>query len=266
MGKRSTGRKRGIQRGVGKHKIKIKPLEGEKSEAVFGLHKSVYASLGEKCFEILYQGSVFFQLIPFRRNAAGEYVPLNWKQKIGHYAVLSLGFVILLQKTLGTLELLLFEELKIETFMCLSLFLIYMVATMIGLGVWARPEETMDLLNSWPRILSCIQEIREEPALGPFDDISTTLKVITVLLVTQGIAFAAALMTIIMSNLPICLFPMAESLGLIPDGIMPRFGWQLLFFPLEYLTDLPPVLIAPYSGSILLILVGVLKLYLQELR
>ena len=124
----------------------------------------------------------------------------------------------------------------------------------------------MDLLNGWPGILSCIQEIREEPALGPFDDISTTLKVITVLLVAQGIAFAAALLTIIMSNLPICLFPMAESLGLIPDGLLPRFGWQLLFFPLEYLTYLPPMLIAPYSGSILLIMVGVLKLYLQELR
>ena len=47
-----------------------------------------------------------------------------------------------------------------ETFMCISLFIIYLVAFMIGLGIWAWPEEIMDLLNSWPKILACLEEIR----------------------------------------------------------------------------------------------------------
>ena len=267
MGKRSTGRKRGIQRGGGKHKIKIKKLSGKEDETVLGLGKSVYSALGAKSFEFLYQGSVFLNLVPFRRNDSGEYVPLDcWKQKVKYYAVLCLGFVFMLHKILATVEILLFEELKIQTFMCISLSLVYLIAVMIGLGIWARPEETMDLLNSWPRILSCIQEVREGPRLSPFDDVSTALKVITVLVVTQGIALAAALMTIKMNTLPVSLFPLAESLGLIPEGVLPRFGWALLFVPLEYLTYVPPMFIAPYSGGILLVLVGVLKLYLQELR
>ena len=266
MGKRSTGRKRGIQRGVGKHKIKIKKLPKKTEETLFGVDKSVYSATGEKCFEFLYQGSVFFQLVPFRRTATGQYVPLNWKQKLAHYAVLSLSAASTLHKTLGTLEFLLFEELKVETFMCISLFLICLISMMVSLGVWARQEETMDLLNAWPHILACIQEIREGPPLSPFDDMSTALKLSAAVLVAQGIAFNALLLTIIFDNLPVCLFPVAEGLGLIPEGILPHYGWQLLFYPLEYLTYLAPMFIAPYSGGILLVLVGVLKLYLQELR
>ena len=115
MGKRSNRRRRRIQRGVGKHKIKTKPLEINGCETIFGIEKSAFFHVGAKCFEILYQGSVFFQLVPFRRiTTSGQYIPLNWKQKVGHYSVLCLGFVILLQKTLGTLDLLLFEELKIH--------------------------------------------------------------------------------------------------------------------------------------------------------
>ena len=32
---------------------------------------------------------------------------------------------------------------------------------------------------------------------------------------------------------------MAESVGLIPSGALPRFAWQLVFFPLEYLAYMP---------------------------
>ena len=211
MGKRSTGRKRGILRGLGKHKIKIKPLEGQSGETVFGVKKSVVSDLGAKCFEVMYQGSVFFQLVPFRRTIGGEYIPLIWKQKVPHYAVLCLWFALTLHKLLGTLEILLFEELKVQTFICVTLFLIHLVAIGYSVGVWARPEETMDLLNSWPLILPCIQEIRKDKLpFSPFDDASTALKLILNLAVTQGVAFTAAVMTVMMSNLPVCLFPLGR--------------------------------------------------------
>ena len=267
MGKKSTGRKRGIQRGVGKHKIQSTALNARPGHDGFlGIGRSVYFAVGHKCFDLLYRGTEFFQLAPFRRTLSGKYVPLNLKQKFRYCAALGIGLALMLQKLWGTAELLLFEELKIETFMCISLCLIYLVAFMIGLGIWAQPEETMDLLNSWPDILACLEEIREGPSPTPFDDMSTTLKVIAVFLVSQGIAFAAGLLSLIMSNLPICFFPMAEKYGLISQGIMPRFGWQLLFFPLEYFSYVPPVFIGPFSGGILLTLMGVLKIYLEEVR
>ena len=136
----------------------------------------------------------------------------------------------------------------------------------LSLGVLVRPEETVDLLNSWPQILSCIQEIRREPPrLSSFDEVSTSVKTVDVLLVSQGIALVAAVITVITSNLTACLFPLVKRLGIIPEGILPHFGWQLLFFPLEYLTYIPPMFITSLSGAILMVLVGVLKLCMQEL-
>ena len=268
MGKRTTGKKRGILRGVAKYKIKSKKLTQQDDwKTIFGLEKSMYSALGAKCFQIIVKGSFFFYLVPFRRTAGGEYVRLeNWKQKVRHYAALCVGFASALHKVLGAAEVLLFQELSVESFMVISVVLIYSVTILLSVAVLARPEETMDLLNSWPRILACIQEILEGPTLSPFDDVSTSLKVIAIFLVSQGVVIAALLLSIVMGHLPVFWLPLADRLGLIPEGIMPRFGWQLLFLPLEYLTYLPPMFIAPFSGGIMVVLVGVLKLYLRELR
>ena len=266
MGKKSTGKKRGIQHGVGKHKIRSKPLKAKEGErTVFGIGESVYFSLGRKCFEFWFHCCEKLYLAPFTRTEDGEFVPVNHKSTFIHRCAWFVKFLMLLHKLGGLAKMLLFEELKIETFMCTSLFLIYFVAFSISVGMIARPTETMDLLNSWPYILSCLKDIREDVP-SQFDDLSEALKLMAVLLATQGIAVAAALLSLAFSTLPTCYFPAAESLGLIPEGLLPRFAWQLIFFPLEYLTYLPPMFAAPLTGGMLLILAGVCKLVGQEIR
>ena len=141
-------------------------------------------------------------------------------------------FLMLLHKLSGLGIMLCSEELKIQTFMCTSHFLIYWVSFCISAVMVIRPRETMDLLNSFPFILSCLKESRKGVP-SQFDDLSAALKIVAVLLATQGIAIAAALLSLAFSTLPTCYFPAAESLGLIPGGLLPRFAWQLIFFPLE---------------------------------
>lgn len=271
MGKKSTGRKRGIQRGVGKYKIRSKVVGAEQDddngEGFLGFQRSAFLAAGQKCFDILFEGTKFFQLAPFRRTLTGQYVPLTSKQTILHYAAIIIGVLFMLQKFVGTAQLLFYEELKIETFMCVSLFVIHFAACMICLGMWARPKETMELLNSWPQILACLEEIQGDGRPPtPFDNMSTSLKVIACFLVTQGIALATGILSLLFSNLPACFFPMADKYGLIPEGVLPRFGWQLVFFPLEYFSYVPPMFAAPFSAAILLTLMGVLQVYLDQLR
>ena len=266
MGKRSTSKKRGIQRGVAKHKIKSKALklkEGERT--VLGVAESFYVSTAAKCFEFWFYCCGKLYLAPFTRTESGEYVPLDRKSKLIHSFVWLAKLLMLLHKLVGTVVILLREGLKIETFMCTSHLLIYLVSFCISLGMIARPKETIDLLNSWPYILSCLKEIRKDVP-SPFDDLSAALKIMAVLVATQGIAVAAALLTLAFSTLPTCYFPAAEYLGLIPDGMLPRFAWQLMFFPMEYLTYLPPMLSTPLCGSLFLILVGVHRMVGHELR
>ena len=266
MGKRTTGKKRGIQRGVGKHKIRSKPFKGKDGErCVFCIGESVYFSGGRKLFEFWFSYCCGMYLIPFTRTSNGEYVRLDRKGLLIHYSVWTVKFFMLLHKLSGLGIMLWSEELKIETFMCTSHFLIYLVSFCISLVMVVRPQETMELLNSFPFILSCLKET-EKGVASQFDDLSTALKMMAVLLATQGIAIAAALLSLAFSTLPTCYFPAAESLGLIPAGLLPRFAWQLMFFPLEYATYLPPMFSAPLAGSIFLILLGVFRMVENKLR
>ena len=267
MGKRSTGKKRGIQRGVAKHKIRSKALNGTPGggRIFLGIEESAYFSWGKRCFDFWFFCCQKLYLAPFTRTATGQYVPWDGKSKHIHYFTWFLMFLILLHKAWGLSIILLYEELKMETFLCISLFLVYFVPFCVSLGVIARPKETMDLLNSWPIILSCLKEVRHDVS-SPFDDMSEAFELIALLLMTQGIAVTAALLSLAFSTLPTCYFPLLERMGLIPEAVLPRFGWQLIFFPLEYATSLPAMLIGAFAGSIVLIVVGVFNIYTNELR
>ena len=221
--------------------------------------------LGIKSFEFLFYWCSKLYLAPFTRTETGEYVSLDRKSKGIHYLVWFIMFLALLHKIVVLAIMLSDEELKIEAFICASQFLVYFISFGVSLGMIARPKESMDLLNSWPYILSCLKEVRGD---GPsqFDDLSASLKLIAVVLAPQAIALGGPLLSLVYSTIPTCYFPMAQSLGLIPEGLLPRFTWQLIFSPLEYITYLPPMLSAPLSGSLLLILIGVLRMVCSELR
>ena len=266
MGKKSTSKKRGIQRGAAKHKIRSKLLTGKDSKrTVLGITASVYFSIGRKCFEFLLHGCGKLYLAPFTPTASGEYVPLDRKARLMHYFIWFLNFLTFLHKLGGLVTSLLQEDVNIETFMGTSVFVAYLAALCLSLSMIARPRETIDLLNSWPYILSCLKEVQSDVP-SEFDDMSATLKLIALLAVTQGLAVGLALVSLPFSRLPTCVFPTAERLCMIPKGLLPRYAWQLVFLPIEYATHLPFMLSAAFAGSFILILVGVSRIYGNALR
>ena len=209
-----------------------------------------------------FYSSTVLYLTPFTRTAHGQYNLRDHKSMIAHYFVGFIMLLMFLQKTCGLGTLLLYDELKIETFICAANFLVYYVSFSLSLVMLVRPKETMDLLNSWPLILHCLKQ----PIPTQYDDLSEAFKLIALLTVTQGVALSAAMCSLIFSTLPTCYFPVAERLGFIPQGLLPRFAWQLLFFPPEYATYIPPMLSAPLALSMLLILIGVFRTYSYRLR
>ena len=77
---------------------------------------------------------------------------------------------------------------------------------------------------------------------------------------------AVALFSLAFSTLPTSYFYAAEKLGILPDGLLPRFVQQLIVFPLEYASYFPPTIIASLSGCSMLIIVGTYRIYTRELR
>ena len=148
MGKRSTAKKRGIPRGLSKHKIKSKPVliqnnDGERT--ILGIRESVYYSTARFCFNFWFSCCSKLYLIPFTRTLDGKYVRLKGsKAIISTYCAWLLKFIMLLHKLVG-LGIMLWseEELRIETFMCVTYFLVYFVSFCISLVIFTRPEETM---------------------------------------------------------------------------------------------------------------------------
>ena len=159
-----------MQRGIAKHKIRSKALKGtEGGRTLLGIEETVYFSLGKRCFDFWFYWSDKLYLAPFKRTATGQYVPLHGRRKLIHHFTWCLMFLILLHKAWGLAAILLYEELKIETFMCIALFLVYFDPFCISLGVVVRPKETMALFNSWPVLLSCLEQLRHDIP-SPFDD------------------------------------------------------------------------------------------------
>ena len=266
MGKRSTRKKRGIQRGVAKYKIKCQSLLAKRKDYTYlGVGEHVYLAVARHCFEFWLYCSQRLYLVPFTRNASGQCVPLDRKSNLLHYLAWSVKLLLLLQKLVGLAMILVEKEVKIETFMCSSQVLVHLTTFCISLVLIAKPEETTDLMNSWSFTLSCLQGLRQDE-LSVLHDLSTAMKIIAVLLTAHGAAFTGALLSLAFSTLPTCYFPMAESFGLIPQGLLSRFTWQLLFFPLELITNIAPTFSAPLSGSLLFLSIGVLKTVGHELR
>ena len=266
MGKMSTGKKRGIQQGIAKHKIGSKAGKGSGGERlVLGTRETVYFSIGRKCFEFWFYCCCRLYLTPFTRTANGEYVPRDRKGKLLHYTAWFLKSLMLLHKLWGLGTILLQEELKIETFICACQFLFYHMSISVSLVMFVKPKETMDLLNSWPHILSCLKQVGDNVP-SQYDELSEAFKLLSLLAATQGAALGGPMCSLMFSNLPTCYLPTAEKLGLIPEGLLPRFAWQLLFYPLEFATYLLPSLCTPLAGSMFLILLGVFRIYLNELR
>ena len=113
MPKRSNGKRKGIERGVQKHKIKSKAIEiavdGEEEvghlplenhqllgipyDRIFGMAERFYVFLFRKC------GKAF--LVPFRQVEDGCYVPTDFKARLLHYVVLTIGFASMFHKVVA---------------------------------------------------------------------------------------------------------------------------------------------------------------------
>ena len=115
----------------------------------------------------------------------------------------------MLHKLSVTAERILFEELNVITFMCISGTFVYFVPWCMSLGITLRWKETMGMLNSWPMILACLETRRQRGTKrkAQFGNLSLALKLIALAVTVLIVVLAAASLSILFKNLPVCLLP-----------------------------------------------------------
>ena len=280
-----------LMRWLRKPKLKVAPIELLRTEAgrnIESIHSGSRAAsvaahdpkfLGvkhdlifwaaEECFTTLSRLCSALCIVEFKQNASGEYVQCSKRWRWIHYGMLAMLNLSMLHKLAVSAERILFEELNAITFMCITGTLVYFVPWCLSLGITFKWQDTMDLLNSWPLILACLEtsQQRGTKRKAQFGNLSLALKLIAVAVTVPIVVFAAASLSILFKNLPVCLLPLAKGVGIVPDrGVLPDFIWQLIFFPLEVAVAVPPLTATGFSAGIMFISVGVFKIYLDEVR
>ena len=278
-------------RWLGKPKLQVAPIElliteagrdiasihsGSRAASVaanyptfFGVKHELIFGAAEVCFTTLSRLCGALCIVEFKQNASGGYVRCSRPRHWIHYGMLVMLNLSMLHKLAVSAERILFEELNMVTFMCISGTLVHFIPWCICLGITLKWKETMDVLNSWPMILACLETRRQRGTKhkAQFGNLSLALKLIAVAVTVPIVVFAAASLSMLFNNMPVCLLPLAKGVGIVPErGVLPHFMWQLIFFPLEVAVAVPPVAAMGFSAGIMFISVGVFKIYLDEVR
>ena len=223
---------------------------------------------GKHCFDLLAALCVRPQLVRFTKVPSGKYVLASSRRhRLAHNFVLAASWSSIAHQLTVCISRLVLNELDIPTLICISSFLIHFVPLCASVGIIRRAQETADLLNAWPQILSCLDETgstgRKERQ-SQFARVSVCLKIIALTGFTTIAAFSAAVWSIAFKDLPVFLLPLARKLGIVPD-VKPRILWQLIFFPIQLVAAVLPLGAGCFTVAIIIMSLETFSVYMDEL-
>ena len=196
-----------------------------------------------------------------------KYVRGSLKKRICHYVVTTLFFANVLHKFVVTVDRCTENgRLDVEALMCMCVFMVQFIGWTMSLSPVFRWRESIQVLNTWDPLVAAISDEMEEE-ISPYEDVSSAVKVILGIGLIAGLVGAQAMVSILFSNLPVCIYPMCKAAGLLPEvNFMTPLMWQLVFVPAELLLG---ILAAcnMYSGwNILVQSTGVQKVSMAAIK
>lgn len=157
MPKKSSGNKKGIRKGIPKHKLRPKApdqnavVSDEKSD-----QEKLLSKLGRTSYDTIFRSCEYFHLISYRRLENGSIAIMRDNKHLYiHYLVISLLTIHLVCISYVLIWELLFTPVGMYTLLCVTNFLVYSASGSIFLVATFNSQEIVDNLNSWPQFLSC---------------------------------------------------------------------------------------------------------------
>ena len=267
--KRAKGKRRGIQPGIERHKIKFKSdaeaVDGDPTERkILGVQVARISHLAEAYFKAFCAISCTLCILPMEYEFGGKLAMTTKRGKLwAHYAVLAIMSTAMAIKGVALFQFSIEYGLTVSTLMSIGLFSPYVCGLTVGVGNFLKPRETLQLVNSWRSTLDCVGKAKGRHISG-FESLPLSLKVVGVGATTTIVPFILLTLAFLFPDLPVNAHNLVSSLGL--DTNPPALVVQLSFIPLESLLMVLPTVSAAFGGMVLTIGIGVLKVYYEGIR
>ena len=271
MPRKARGRRRTLQPGVQKHKIRSKNFDEEGILDLLeqfipqtNLHRLF--NLAEKSFQLFTKINCKLCLIPYSLSDDGKLEPISRTKLWIHYLVLSVLAVSMMHKLIIFIFLISSGTLDTETFFCGAVSLCYVVAFSLSSSTLILPEETMDMINGWPKILMHFPD-EDGKVMLLVANTKTAVVILEIAILMMVIASAGSGFSIVFRALPVTILVAAETAGLITTtSEVPRIVWKSLFWPLEFIMYGVPLLQAGWGGMVTILLAMVLMNCTNQMR
>ena len=222
--------------------------------------------------DLVFKTCIATAFLPLTRSGTDyQYCLSSCRRKYYVFNGLSLTYLMVWTYRLHIcLSLLVKHEVKVETFICIGYFFMMFCPWVISLGVVLQPAETIDLINSWRKILRSMEAMTEcSHTLDLFSDVGTCIKILSITSILPGTIISAAIVPLFFDSLlPATCIGTAGGLGFISEEMLKNYRvyCHLVFIPVEGLLTFWPVLMAVLSTNLVLLGLGVLKIAAEETR
>ena len=261
MVKKCGSKKRRISQGIQRRKV-----HGKRATNSEGRKPRFVAHVGNICYNYIIRVCTLLRLVPLKVDTDGNRADFVSLRDRTVHSLLALFYLSVTIYRFGVVvQLLAQKELNIATFMCISSFLLSLISICSACGSSWATLELKELLNSRKSLLESLEEVTGEH-VELMTNMPLCLKVIAVSYVVQMSAVNAAAFSLVYDDLPVCVFPTLQRLGILPQTSVRTVLWKIGFFPVELFILFPPMCTTAFNGHALMVAVATLQVYGDNLR
>ena len=270
MVQKSRSKKRGIPKGVQRHRMKPQKVNQgvsclEKALNTFGAESRHVSHAAKLCLRYTSKMCTLFSLIPLQALTGCKFEHAPFPKQLFHYILIAFYGSFTVYKLGVTIHLMTSAEMNAVAVMCAGSFSLSFFSMCGSLGSSWSSSQMRDLLNSMDYTVENMRRSTDEH-IQVFSSIPTCLKLIAITWLSHCAALNAAAFSLVFDGLPISIIFMAQTMSLIPENVLPIIFWQVAFYPLEVLTLYPPMCSTAFNGHTYVTGLRLLGLYAEQLR